>query len=437
MNNQFIVISIFIILFYKIECNAQTVGQKKILFDCTHAETSGNGDWCIDADLHNLDWNPGATTGTNSSHTESNPQQYPTPTQTAVTSSTTETYWEGALSAWAIDCVKKGYWVETLPPITGKITYGNSTNAQDLNNYDIFIVDEPNILFTSVEKTAIMNFIKNGGSLFMISDHTVSDRNNDGYDSPVIWNDLITNNTVQNNAFGFIFELQNFSDANHGTSPAPLYNTNVSTSSTDSITHGTFGNVAQVEWSNGTCMTMTPSQNSNVKGHIWKYGKGQTDTAVVCVTSQFGCGRVSAIGDSSPPDDGTGNPSASLYTGYTGDANGNHRPWLMNIVIWLAQAGCVLTTDINSLSESNEVNVYPNPSNADVTISIKNNGQQNAQISLSNINGQIVNVPIFLIEKNSTEEKFTIDSRLIAPGLYYCKVQLNGKISNRKMIIIK
>src|ERR1017187_4593192 len=157
---------------------AQTAGQKKILFDCTHSETAGNGDWVIDADLHNMTWNPGASYGGSNYH--SNPQQYPTPTQTAVTSSPAETYWEGALSYWAIDLVNKGFWVESLPP-TGQITYGSTTNPQDLSKYNVFIVDEPNIRFTQAEITAMMHFIENGGSLFAISDHSISDRNNDGW----------------------------------------------------------------------------------------------------------------------------------------------------------------------------------------------------------------------------------------------------------------
>lgn len=329
---------------------AQTTGQKKILFDCTHAETSGNGDWCIDSDQQNLHW---GSSGVTTSGSSANPQQYPTATQTAVTSSTAETYWEGALSHWAIDCVNKGYWVETLP-YNGHITYGSSTNAQDLSKYSVFVIDEPNSLFTALEKTAIMNFVKNGGGLFIISDHTGSDRNGDGYDSPMVLNDLITNNTVQNNGFGFKFELQNFSDNS--------YTSNVASSTSDSITHGLYGNVSEVKWSNGTCMTITPANNISAKGHTWKNGKGQTDTAVTSVTARFGCGKVAAIGDSSPPDDGTGNPSASLYTGYTGDANGNHRPWLMNMMIWLVEGGTCTqgTTGINSINQSNIV-VYPNP----------------------------------------------------------------------------
>ena len=162
------------------------------------AETAGNADWIIDADLFNLGWKPGATIGGGN---EANAQRFPTPDQANVTSSTSETYWKGGLSAWAIDCVKKGYFVESLP-YNGQITYGNSSNAQDLSNYKILILCEPNILFTSAEKTAIINFVQNGGRLIMIADHNQSDRNSDGKDSPTILNDLMNNNGIKNNPFG-------------------------------------------------------------------------------------------------------------------------------------------------------------------------------------------------------------------------------------------
>jgi hypothetical protein len=129
----------------------------------------------------------------------------------SITASTPETYWTGAISSWGVALVKTGNTVETLPAGTA-ITYGNTGNPQDLSKYDVFVVDEPNILFSAAEKTAILNFVSHGRGLFMISDHTVSDRNNDGYDSPVIWNDLVTNNSVQNNPFGFSIDLTNISE---------------------------------------------------------------------------------------------------------------------------------------------------------------------------------------------------------------------------------
>ena len=185
-------------------CNAQV----KILFDATKAQTAGQADWVVDADQWNLNWNPNAYTGTSNWH--SNAQRIPTAAQSGITASTSETYWTGALSAWGVDCAKKGYTVETLP-WNGTITYGNTSNAQDLSNYKVYIVCEPNIQFTAAEKTAIMHFVQNGGGLFMVSDHTVSDRNGDGWDSPAIWNDLMTTNSVQANPFGITFDLQNFS----------------------------------------------------------------------------------------------------------------------------------------------------------------------------------------------------------------------------------
>ncbi|HKC67820.1 MAG TPA: T9SS type A sorting domain-containing protein [Bacteroidia bacterium] len=408
-------------------CNlllAQTAGQKKILFDAAHAETSGNGDWCIDSDIQNLHWGNGYV---NTSGTESNPQQYPTATQTAVTTATAETYWEGALSYWAIDCVNQGYWVETLP-YNGYLTYGTG-NTQDLSKYDVLIIDEPNTLLSTAEKTAVMNFVKNGGGLFIISDHTNSDRNGDGHDSPNILNDLITNNTVQNNAFGFVFQLQNFSDAS--------YTSNVASSTSDSITHGPFGVVTEVKWSNGTCMTITPANNPSAKGHTWKNGKGQTDTAVTCVTAHYGCGKVAAIGDSSPPDDGTGNPAASLYTGYTGDASGHHRPWLMNIVIWLAGPTTCTTAGINnSVTEGNELSLYPNPAHDKVIINFTNTSDNNAVLSLLNLNGQVVNATQ-THQKNNDKDVFVIDTTPLAAGVYYCKVQVNDKTSVKKLVVVK
>ena len=176
--------------------------QAKILFDATKAETAGNADWVIDADLNNLDWTKNATVTTGGS--KANAQRLPTPDQNTVTTSTLDTYWTGSLSSWGLDCVNQGYQVESLP-YNGRITYMDSSNPQDLNNYKVYVVDEPNILFTTTEKKAILNFVNNGGGLFIISDHAGSDRNSDGSDSPTIWDDLFTNNGIVSNPFGINF----------------------------------------------------------------------------------------------------------------------------------------------------------------------------------------------------------------------------------------
>ena len=199
------VILLSVLSLFWIPAHSQTV---KILFDARKAEAAGNADWVIDADAHNLGF--GSRAALLNGGNESNAQRVPTPAQSGITVSTSETFWNGALSYWAIDCVRENYFVETLP-YNSQITYGNSSNAQDLSNYKVYIVCEPNILYTAAEKTAILNFVQNGGGLFMISDHDVSDRNNDGKDSPFIWNDLMSNNAVQVNPFGISFDYANFS----------------------------------------------------------------------------------------------------------------------------------------------------------------------------------------------------------------------------------
>lgn len=280
-----------------------TGGGKRFLFDGSHAETAGNADWVPDED---------GTTITSP----------PTPAQSGITSTTAETYWTGALSSWAVRLVQLGNSVNALPVGTS-ITYGNTSNPQDLANFDVFVIDEPNTLFTSTEKTAILNFVKNGGGLFMISDHTQSDRNSDGYDSPAIWNDLMGSNSVQANPFGFSIALTYISETS----------SNVLASSTNVILHGSQGNVTQVKFSNGA--TITKTSGSAAQPLIWQGSSSQGLSNIMCATSTFGTGRVFVITDSSPADDGTGASGNTLYPGWTEIAS--HAPLHLNASLWLAK----------------------------------------------------------------------------------------------------
>ena len=277
---------------------------KKFLFDAKKGETLGNADWVIDQD--------------------NSPQRIPTPAQSTITSSTPETYWSGALSSWGIALAKLGHTVETLPS-SGTITYNNSSNAQDLSNYDVFVVDEPNIKFTTTEMQAIINFVNNGGGLFMISDHTNSDRNFDGWDSPAIWNDLMTNNGITTNPFGFSIDLTNVN----------LTSNNVLTgNSTNTILHGSQGNVTQLDISDGATLTLNTSANATVKGLIWENTYAQTNTHVLCASASYGTGRVVVITDSSPMDDGTTTSGDVVYVDWP---RYSHIPLIMNASLWLAK----------------------------------------------------------------------------------------------------
>jgi len=276
---------------------------KKFLFDNKHAQTAGNADWVIDQD-NNI------------------AQRYPTPLQSTVTSSTAGTYWNGAISSWAIALVKSGHQVETLPT-TGSITYGNASNAQDLSNYDVFVVVEPNKVFTAAEKTAILTYIQNGGGLILGSNHFGSDRDNDGWDAPRIWNDLMTNNSVQTNPFGLSFDLVSISGST----------TNIAPLSSSPILGGIKGNVTSVEFNSGGLMTLNPTANSTVTGLVWQSGSSQGNSNVMAASVLYGNGRVFAICDSSPSDDGTGAAGNTLFNGWSVFS---HTQLFMNASLWCA-----------------------------------------------------------------------------------------------------
>ncbi|MFF8990292.1 hydrolase [Streptomyces sp. NPDC014983] len=280
---------------------AQAATTHRVLFDNAHAETAGNADWVISTSQPD-------PLGQNSSPSA-------------------ETDWTGALSSWGVALQKTGnYSLKTLP--SGQsLSYGGSS-AQDLSNFDTLVLPEPNTMFTTAEKTAIMNFVKNGGGLFMISDHTGADRNNDGYDAVEILNDLMTNNGVDNtDPFGFSIDSLNISSDY----PAAI------SDSTDPVLNGSFGKVTKSLIASGTTATLKPSDNSSVKGLVYRTGYSG-NTGAFFLTSTFGSGRVAFWGDSSPIDDGTGSSGNTLYDGWN-DTGATNAPLALNATAWLAGDG--------------------------------------------------------------------------------------------------
>ncbi|MFE3407694.1 hydrolase [Streptomyces mirabilis] len=270
----------------------------RVLFDNGHAETAGNADWII------------STSQPNPLGQDSSPSS--------------ETDWTGALSSWGVALQKTGdYSLDTLPS-GSKLTYGG-TSATDLSNFDTLVLPEPNTLFTTAEKTAIMTFVKNGGGLFMISDHTGADRNNDGYDAVKILNDLMTNNSVDStDPFGFSIDSLNISSGY----PAAI------SDSTNAVLHGSFGTVTKSLIANGTTATLNPADNSAVKGLLYRSGYSG-NTGAFFATSTFGSGRVAFWGDSSPIDDGTGQSGNTLYDGWN-DTGATNAALALNATEWLA-----------------------------------------------------------------------------------------------------
>jgi hypothetical protein len=294
----------------------------QFLFDATKAETAGSADWVIDADAHNLGPNGSGVMVVGAGGNDSNPQQTPTPAASGIVSSTPESYWQGALSAWGVSLVKGGKTVSTLP-FNGAITYGNGFNPQDLSHYKVFVVDEPNASFTAAETTAIYNFIKAGNSLIAISDHAISDRNGDGVDSVGVWNGFLAADGSTLNPLGIAVNANDISPDTF----------NIDTSASDPITLGPYGTVDEFVYHNGASMTLSTSANPSVRGAVWASTPSSSNVLVAFGT--YGSGKYVFIGDSSPFDDGTGDLNDTLHNGWD-EAGGYHARLAMNASIWAA-----------------------------------------------------------------------------------------------------
>jgi hypothetical protein len=327
---------------------------KRALFDNTHAETASNADWVIDTD-----------------------QPLPLPDQATVTAATPRTYWLGAISSWGIDLVKRGYQVATLTSAYG-ITHGNAGNLYDLSNFDVFIVPEPNTVFSAPESTAIFNFVREGGGLVAVADHIVSDRNGDGWDSPQIWNKLDAQHR-----WGASFDVtganSNFSE---------VWSTNVSADLSDSTIYGPVGTVNGLEFHNGTTLTLYPVLNPTVRGSVWRNGSPHGNSAVMAAHSVYGNGRVFFVGDSSPVDDGSAAPgNSSIFDGWA-EAAGGDSLLMMNATLWATRRDApALAVEP---SPSRLLAPFPNPFRASVRMRLELARAEVVSVGVFDVSGRQV-----------------------------------------------
>ena len=268
-----------------------------VLFDNAHAETAGNADWVI------------STSQPDPLAQNANP--------------TSETSWTGGSSAWGVALQRSGRY--SLKTNTSPLTYGTSS-ALDLSRFNALVLPEPNTLFTSAEKTAILTFVRNGGGLFMVADHNASDRNNDGQDSLHIFNDLMNNSGVGSDPFGIQFDVVNISSENPSND----------TPNADPLLQGPFGTARGTIIRNGTTETINTSHNPNARGVIYRASASNTgSTNIEVARSLYGSGRVVAMGDSSAIDDGTCASGNTCYNGWN-DAAAQDNILFPNATEWLA-----------------------------------------------------------------------------------------------------
>jgi hypothetical protein len=174
-------------------------------------------------------------------------------------------------------------------------------------------------------------------------------------------------------------------------------------------------------------MTLYPSINSNVKGLIYKSGSSTTgNTNALMVRSRYGLGKIAAIGDSSPADDGTGDPNDVLYDGYITGANGNNRKAIMNATYWLAT-----NNNITGISDNEETSfqIYPNPAEEIINI-IPVNEIKSGTLTICNILGEEI-----YNQKIDAQDRISINVSTFSNGIYFASILSEGNQSTRKIIV--
>ncbi len=354
---------------------ATPAAAQRVLFDARHGQTAGSADWIVDADSSRQVWSDYRCTRTGRHHSA---QRFPTPPQSTIGPQTPETVWSGGISAWAVDLAKdaldpargRTWTIEQYPWDAPELTFGDPMNPQDLANYDVLILCEPNVLFTEGEAQAIREFVASGGGLFLCADHETSDRNCSGggtvlHDSPFLLNrlmqtDVETRRTPpyfdpENPAndfgvFGIWFHENDDDDPDDAANKAfdwydePV-DDNVSEDPDDPIVHGPFGDGSGglgLFGATQIALSTDPEHgNPTARAHVWRDGRSHEPNAlgvsdgVTLATATFGAGRVVAVVDSSPADDGTG--EGSLHPGWDKASGGvaNDRLFL-NGTEWIA-----------------------------------------------------------------------------------------------------
>lgn len=376
-----------------------------VLFDHTKNETAGNADWVID-----------------------NNEPAPSPAQSGIGATTAETYWTGAISAWGVGLVKLGHTVATLAP-ADSITYGRSGNPRDLSKYKVFVVCEPQNPFTANEKKAIFNFVRNGGGLFMVADHDGSDRDSDGWDSPMVWDSIGIKDS-----FGLYFDvstntaLSNFSESSRSFNNA----------AGDSIISGPAGHADTLAFHNGSAITLFTAMNATAQKHFWR---SSNSAAAMCASARFGVGKVVGIGDSSPADDSTGNSGNTLYDGWS---EGEDSIVFLNATAWLAAGGTmgVAETLITALPKGAYLlQNKPNPFCRETEISYQTTGQSMVKLGVYNISGQLVKTLADEVETpgfhqirwNGRDSK----GQLLPNGVYVYRLKTGSMTITKKMILVR
>ena len=188
------------------------------------------------------------------------------------------------------------------------ITYGTGRRTGPVELRRPSCCPSPTSRSARRRRPPIMKFVQNGGGLFLISDHTGSDRNNDGIDS--VGDRQRPDEQQQRRLHRPVRLLRRRRDISHDNAERDL-------DSSDPVLHGPFGTVTRQHHPDGTHPDPEAGRQPGVKGLVYRQpATPGGNTGPSSPPARFGSGRVAFWGDSSAIDDGTGQSGNTLYDGW-------------------------------------------------------------------------------------------------------------------------
>jgi hypothetical protein len=179
-----------------------------------------------------------------------------------------------------------------------------------LKDFRAVILPEPNNPYLKAEQEAVVDFVKQGGGAFIIGDHGNADRNGNGWDAVKALNEFCP-------VFGFKF-------AGDFLYEAPL-------SGKIDQSHPLMFQVRGIGAWAGSTFEIIETDDATASGIIGSRIK----KAPYVVAAKYGKGRVAAIGDSSPFDDGTGSTGKNkLHDSYDSYMY-SHPQFAYNCMMWV------------------------------------------------------------------------------------------------------
>lgn len=289
-----------------------TVNGKKVLFDNTHGSTAGAADWVID----------------------------------------------GAFSDFANALADKGYYVKELRKVT-------PITLADLTGWDVVVMAECNIPFKASEQAALLQYVQNGGSLFLIADHYNADRNKNRWDGSEVFNGyrrgawsnptkgmataeansypmqgVVSSDWLATN-FGVRFRYNALGDlvANDIVAPSQAFNITTGVATVAMHAGATLAILDPTKAKGIVYLpTTTVKWASAVDQGVYN-GGGRPEGPMVAV-AKVGLGKAAFIGDSSPIEDATAKylkeETGGAKTTYAGWQEQNDATLVPQVIDWLA-----------------------------------------------------------------------------------------------------